>query len=111
MRLPRMRFTIQRMMLATAVFTIALDIGLSYRRSGNYRRQAQFYAHAGKVALVRARNVESGAARMDGYTAEERRKALDQARRFAIYSSQMRAKYEQAVLLPWLPVEPDPAPR
>ena len=61
------------MMLAVAVFTIALYVGLSYRRSGDYRRQAQFYAHAREVALVRARNVESGAARLDGFTAEENR--------------------------------------
>jgi hypothetical protein len=106
-----MRFTIGRMMLAIAVFAVALYVGLTYRLSGDYRRQARFYYQAREVALVRARNVESGAARLDGYTAEERQRALDEARRFAIYSCQMRAKYERAVLLPWLPVEPDPAPR
>jgi hypothetical protein len=105
-----MRFTIRRMMLAIAVFTIALYVGLSYRRSGDYRRQTRFWADAEDVALVRARNVESGAARLDGYTAEEKQKAVDQARRFAVYSSRLKSKYERAVFLPWLPVEPDPAP-
>jgi hypothetical protein len=105
-----MRFTIRKMMFAIGVFTIALYIGLSYRRSWDYRRQAQFYVHAREVALVRARNVESGAAHLDGYTAEQKQKAVDQARRFAVYASRMKWKYERAVFLPWLPVEPDPAP-
>ncbi len=46
-----MRLTIWKMMLAVAVFTIALYVGLSYRRSGDYRRQAQFYAHVGERAF------------------------------------------------------------
>jgi hypothetical protein len=104
------RFTIRRMMLVIGVFTIALYVGLSYRRSWDYRRQAQFYAHAREVALVRARNIESGAAHLDGYTAEQKQKALDQARQLAVYSSRLKWKYERAVFLPWLPVEPDRAP-
>jgi hypothetical protein len=47
---------------------------------------------------------------MDGYTAEQKQKAVDQARRFAVYSSRLKSKYGRAVFLPWLPVEPDPAP-
>ena len=105
-----MRFTVGRMMLAIAVFAVALHVGLSYRLSWDYWRHSQFYSHARKVALVRARNVESGAARLDGYTAEQKQKAVEQARRLAIYSSQMKAKYDRAVFIPWLPVEPDPAP-
>jgi hypothetical protein len=105
---PLMKFTIRRMMLAIAVFTIALYVGLSYRQSGVYRRQAQFYAHAGDVALVRARNVESGWARLDGYTAEERQKAVVQARRFAAYAARMKSKYDRATFLPWVPIATDP---
>jgi hypothetical protein len=105
-----MRFTIRKMMFAIGVFTIALYIGLSYRRSWDHRRQASFYADAREVAPVRARNVESGAAHPNGYTAEEKQKAVDQARRFAVYASRMKRNYERAVFLPWLPVEPDPAP-
>lgn len=105
-----MRFTIRRMMLATAFFTLALYVGLSYRRSGDYVRQAQFYAHAREVALARARNVESGAGRLDSESAEEKQKAVDQARRFADHFSRMKSRYERAAFLPWLPVERDPAP-
>ena len=105
-----MRITIRKMMLAIGVFTIALYVGLSYRRSWDYRRQAQLYAHAREIALVRARNVESGAAHLDWYTAEQKQKAVDQARQLAVYSSRLKRKYERAAFLPWLPVEPDPAP-
>ena len=105
-----MRFTIRRMMLAIAIFTVALYVGLSYRQSAEYWRQAQFWARAQGVALIRARNVESGFARLDDDTAEGKRKALDQARIFAEYSSRLKAKYKRAAFLPWLTVEPDPAP-
>jgi hypothetical protein len=105
-----MRLMIWKMMLAVAVFAIALNVGLSYRWSEGYRRQAQFYAHVGKAALFRARNVESGAARLDDYTAEQKQKAVDQARRLADYSFRLKSKYERAVYLPWLPVEPDSPP-
>jgi hypothetical protein len=105
-----MRLTVSRMMLAIAIFAIALNVGLSYRRSGDYRLQAQFYAWKGEAALNRAKYVESGAALLDGYTAEEKRRMVDQARRFAAYSSRMKSKYERAVYFPWLPVEPDPPP-
>jgi hypothetical protein len=105
-----MRYSIQRMMLAIAVFAIALYVGLSYRLSVDYRRRARFYARVGASALVRARNVQSGAARLDGYTAEQKQRMVDHARRLAEYSSRLKSKYERAVLLPWLPVEPDPIP-
>ncbi len=103
-----MRLTIRRMMLVVAVFTVAMNLGLSYRRSGDYRRQARFYADAGERAVFRARNVESGAARLDGYTDEQKQKVVDQARRFVDYASRLKSKYERAAYVPWLPVEPDP---
>ncbi len=105
-----MRLTIRRMMLAVAVFTVAMNLGLSYRFSGDYRRQARFFARAGEIAAFRARNVESGAARLDGYTDEQKRKVVDQARRFVEYASRLKSKYERAAYVPWLPVEPDPPP-
>ena len=98
-------------MFAIAVFTIALHVGLAYRRSSpDHFRQARFWAHKRQVALVRARNVESGAARLNDSSVAGKRRELETARRFAEYSSRMRSKYQRAVFLPWLPVEPDPAP-
>ncbi len=105
-----MRFTIRRMMLAIAVLIVSMYIGLSYRRSGDYPRQAQFYARLGQAALNRARNFESGTARLDSHTAEQSQNATDQARRLAAYWFRLNSKYEWAVYLPWLPVDPDPPP-
>jgi hypothetical protein len=76
----------------------------------DYRRQARFYDHARSVALFRARNSESGFARLDGVTVDQKQKALDQARRFAVWCSQLKSKYQRAAYLPWLPVGPDPGP-
>jgi hypothetical protein len=104
------RFTIRRMLLAVAVFAVALHLGLSYRLAGEYRRRALFYTRAGETALFRAQNVESGEAHLDGYTAEEKRNVVDQARRFVVYADQLKAKYERAVYIPWLPIESDPPP-
>jgi hypothetical protein len=105
-----MRLTVRRMMLAVAVFTVALHVGLSYRRSADYQREALFYTRAGEAALERAHAVESGAARLRGYTAEEVQRVADQARRFADYASRQKAKYERAAYLPFFPVKPDPPP-
>ena len=46
-----MRLTIRRMMLVVAVFSISLRVGLSYRRSVDYWRQALFYACAREALL------------------------------------------------------------
>jgi hypothetical protein len=106
-----MRLKIRAMMLAVAVFAITLHVGsTSYRRLVECRRQARFHASAENAAIFRARNIDSGAAKLHGYTADEKQRAADHARRFAAYSSRMKSKYERAVYLPFLPVEPDPTP-
>jgi len=110
MRVFHRRFTIREMLLAVAVFAVALNVGLSYRKSGEYRRRSLFYTRAGESAENLALHVERGDTRLVGYTAEERRKVVDQAREWTAYSDQMRSKYEFASYLPWLPIQPDPAP-
>src|SRR4051812_35465259 len=103
----RSRLTIRQMLLAVAIFAVALNIGLSYRMSGEYRRRAQFYTRAGEAASLRAQNVESGVLFMKGYTAEEKQNLIGQAKRLIEYANRMRAKYERAAYIPWLPLEPD----
>jgi hypothetical protein len=105
-----MQISIRRLMIAIAVFTMALDIGLSYRLSPSYRRQAAFFARTGQIALVRAGNVESGWLRLEGYSDAQKKKAADQARQFADWCTRMKWKYHRASLLPWLPLARDPAP-
>ena len=100
MRRTHVRLTVRNLMILVAVFALSLQFGLAYRRSwDDYRRLAQFYAHTGGVARFRARNVASGDLR--GYTAEEKRKVVEQARKFASHSARMKAKYEWMALVPW----------
>ena len=108
MKLPRAKFTVGRLMLAVAFFSVGLHVGLSYRRSGEYGRAARFHARAAEMAVIRARDVGSGEANLHGYTDEEKLRVVDQARRFAAYSGRMKTKFEWAALFPWLPVAPDP---
>lgn len=103
-----MRLTIRRLMLAIAVFAVAMFIGQSYHRSGEYRREAKFYAGVAKRGQILAELVEAGEVRLEGYTAEESRRAVIQARRLADHARRMESKYEFAVYLPWLPMAPDP---
>ena len=108
MRRPHVRFTVRNLVVVVAVFALSLEVGLAYRRSADYQRQAQFYAYTGGVALFTARNVESGATHLQGYTAAEKWKVVDQARRYASHAARLKAKYERAALVPWLPLTPDP---
>ena len=98
------------MLTAVAVFAVALNIGLSYRMSGEYRRRALFYTRAGESAKNLAFHVESGETPLVGYTAEEKRKVVDQSREWIAYADRMRRKYEFASYLPWLAIQPDPPP-
>ncbi len=113
MRRTHVRLTVRNLMIMVAVFALSLEVGLAYRRSWDYyRRQAQFYAYTGGVALFRARNVASGETHLEGYTAEEKQKVVDQARRFASHSARMKARNEWMALVPWPLVSRAPtAPR
>src|SRR3954470_21522931 len=108
MRVFHRRFTIREMLLAVAVFAVALNVGLSYRKSEEYRRRALFYTRAGVGALNLARHVETGETRLDGYTAEEKQRVIDLAKQWISYSDEMKSKYGLAIYLPWLPIRPDP---
>jgi hypothetical protein len=110
MRPPRVRFTVRRMMIAVAVFAFSLEVGRAYRRSGDYWEQARLYERLERVALHRARDAEWGRIHLDGYTAQEKQRVVAQSRKLAAYSARMRAKYEWATYLPWLPIAPDPSP-
>lgn len=110
MRRPPLRLTVRTMMLAIGVFAVALYLGLlAQRRSADYRHQARFWDHAYRVAVVRARCIESGDLFADR-TAEDKQREVDQAKRFAAHAFRLQKQYQRAVFLPLLPLEPDPAP-
>ena len=104
-RLPRVRFTIRRMMVVVAVTAIAFGgaAGLARveRLASEYRRlyarhsaEAQRFSEEASRALV-LRNAR------DRYV---------RASRLADYHAHLEAKYQHAAHNPWLPVEPDPPP-
>jgi hypothetical protein len=88
MRIPRPRFTVRWLMLATA--TIAVGIGLPLeRRAASLRQEAA--RHSGDSALV---------------SIEEMYNPTTEASR--VHHRAMAEKYYHAARYPWLPVAPDP---
>jgi hypothetical protein len=88
MRLPRVRFTLRRMMLVVAV--VAIHFGLTAwmeRRATQFR--ALYADHINKVGVVSS--PKPWPHEVQG-----------------IYHLAMGEKYRVAALRPWLPVEPDP---
>ncbi len=113
MRLPRVRFTVRRMMIAVAV--VARSV-----RDRSPLGVAQLYLekaadHAGFRALV-LRSPETIAYWESRWTAQ--REGLPAkypwpsgtpfVPAMARYYDAMRIKYEQAARYPWLPIAPDP---
>ena len=104
MRLPRVRFTVRRMMVAVAVVAVAALIqGGEFlrRRSHDYAARADNYA----VELTLGGAEEP----WPPITAEEIISEQRKAERLRYYSA-MEQKYRHAARRPWLPVEPDPPP-
>ena len=115
MRLPRVRFTVRRMMIVVAVAAMLLGayemLGVSLYR----RKQALHFGLAESDALRELADHERITALIKGQagtTARDRETkhiALgEQARKRAAYFTAMKRKYEIAAIRPWVSVEPDP---
>ena len=97
MRVPRVRFTVRRMMVAVAVVALvlggvlrALDLA---RRSAEYRRKAT--------------EAEKHEKRLVSYS----KRYPERAKRLRALSgdwASVKEKYHRAARYPWLPVAPDP---
>lgn len=113
MRLPRVRFSVRRMMGAVAV--VAAILGLVEERRARFGRIA--LAHDMEWRKLRVTDLDLCLllylSPMDADTlpadGEERRMARPLAR-FLVYQCQMVNKYQQASCQPWLPVAFDPPP-
>jgi Tfp pilus assembly protein PilE len=109
MRLLRVRFTIQRMMVVMAA--IAIIGGMLYR-SYQHRRTAEYHriaaekaAVAQKVAIWKATIAE----RFNDKSAGMRYSSLAEwIGRVGSFHSALRRKYTQAARTPWRFLEPDP---
>jgi hypothetical protein len=111
MRLLRVRFTIQRMMMVVAA--IAIIGGMLYR-SYLYRRIAEYHRIAAERAAS-AQKVVNWKGTIDERFNERsgaiRDKLLaDWIGRMGSFHSELRWKYSQAAWRPWRVTDPDPLP-
>ena len=108
MRLPRVRFTVRRMMVAVAVMA-ALLAGVAWCR-GMIRAARD---HRERALLNRSQEQlqRQIVASVDLFVEPgEAPGAARGAAALAAHYESLGLKYERAALYPWLPVEPDPPP-
>jgi hypothetical protein len=131
MRLPRVRFTVRRMMIAVAVIAILCGVGLQIRRairlsrlSAEYAQQAAKYAEFESTWRQSERHhrereqelrklVDDPRQGVDGpeFWRRQAKIEADQAEKLkplVEFHATMKAKYQAAARRPWLPVDPDP---
>lgn len=115
MHLPRVRFTIRRMMGAVALIAIVLGVGGMLYRGYRYRRIAEFNRLAAEVAAA-GQKVAIWKATVDKHL-NEKSGAMRHAQlaawmgRMGRFHSELHRKYAQAALTPWrLPDAGPPLP-
>ena len=115
MKLPRVRFTVRRMMVAAAIVAAATALAVNlYRRSQRFRRIAAEFVI--KEDLANAPIPPGSGFSPDDIRIEYRPGAsyeaielgLQAKPKNAAYYTLMRMKYERYARYPWLPVAPDP---
>jgi hypothetical protein len=116
MRLPRVRFTVQQMMVAVMILAGALALPLeARRRSERFQRRARYH----EQAFVYLIEEEAGgpiecATGLTPSDIEEiyrdRGREAWLALNAARYHERLSEKYDDAAKRPWLPVPPDPPP-
>jgi hypothetical protein len=112
MRLPRVRFTVRRLMLVVAFVAVLIGLVVLKQRRDRFRLQAALFVDEGRTLLVMAdasarRSVQLEAAGVQGQVSTLRdyeRRCRDQAE----YAATLGRKYEFAASRPWLQVSPDP---
>jgi hypothetical protein len=121
MRIPRMRYTMKRMMLAVAVLALIMGgLRIVWLRDG-YRKAAAYYASLEKLHRESRRFVEDGGraeeelalAFGEKVSGEDKKQQSTEVRgwqRLSDYCAALRRKYERAAARPWIPVDPDPPP-
>jgi hypothetical protein len=112
--MPRVRFTVRRMMIAVAIVGAALGLGLwgmrATRWANDCKTRAGWHTSWGRYMIAEADEyriaIESGTSLHPEAKNYPRYEARERARgRFHL---RLAAKYERAARYPWLPVAPDP---
>jgi hypothetical protein len=95
MRLPRVQFTLRRLMVAVAIVGLTVGIGIEgERRRSRFLRIAIDHSHQ---AILRLSGNTWSPLRM-----------VEMQKAYAHYHDLMAQKYKRAARYPWLPVAPDP---
>jgi hypothetical protein len=119
MRLPRVRFTVRRIMAVVAIVAIASGGVVMLKRREAYGIRAAFHARQEQVADGRLRHRSHEAARLAGLPSDASppvpdhdrllvAELIDYSRNRVVHHRRLKAKYELAARCPWLSVDPDP---
>jgi hypothetical protein len=104
MRLPRVRFTVRRMMIAVAVLALLLAIAASLlRRSLAYQRAASLHRDAAMECAQSLGKIPTG-----NYDLRTELRHNNLMLRRMEWHFNVRAHYLSVVRRPWIAVEPDP---
>jgi hypothetical protein len=103
MKLPRVRFTVRRMMVAVAVAAMTLaPVAYLERRRERFTSLAAF--HASQVVGYEI----DGSGWRPVFIGRDGRPVSHQKGERDLWHSRLKQKYEEAALRPWAPVLPDP---
>jgi hypothetical protein len=109
MRLPRVQFTVRRMMIAVAVVAILLGVGPLRRRSASYHRKALEHARLVGVSKENAK-VQRTAGRDHPEIRPLMEASAAELEGMAEWHSDLAEKYSRAASRPWETMPLDPAP-
>jgi hypothetical protein len=108
MRLPHVRFTVRRLMVAVA-FVAATSLLLEMnQRAALYRATASHHATLSREWLGIASRLRSDEALLTGAPGREAEATAGWLERMAPYHDSLMRKWARASQYPWLPVAPDP---
>ena len=104
MRVPRVRFTVRRLMVAVALLSLLL--GLVAQRERLLRLSSYHAEQSHLTMIVQQSNLPAAA---DAVGAQQPGAYLSPTPR-SQWHTRMFMKYQASASRPWLPVEPDPPP-
>jgi hypothetical protein len=115
MTLPRVRFTLRRLLIMIALLAVLMAAGLEAARWSRlaqaYRQYAVGHAAFRDLSLGEAEEYRSAYEHVNPADVRSRTELLESEageRRLARHYDALDAKYRRAARFPWLPVEADP---
>jgi hypothetical protein len=112
MRLPSVRFTVRGIMIAIAGVALALGAERGARRSADFSTRADYHeSRLQTLALIRQNGVYPYCSLgISGIPLHYDAETAPLHARCVLYHTRMLRKYQRAMWLPWLAVDPDPPP-